>query len=256
MLLKFESTDIHRSSIIDCATGDVVFRTVTPTRQTQTRKRSGSRSTLRSTFLRISEEKLPAEDSEELKTVVEDADGHIIAEITWEGYEGNTASCIRIGEEYLTGAADLFDAEFVKIYPEETLMPTRLEYVWRLTADSLTLLDDDNEEIGASYKDHTQAANGSLNLTPTSTKGSGSNFLLLNTRPDEVLEMLVCHLLLSGLRERLYLLTKAFYEQWDQQHQQQCGNPFARFRRGALRNLAQVRDSLRRGPSSPVSPLQ
>lgn len=45
-------------------------------------------------------------------TFVEDAQGRVVAEITWKG---ETASHIRIGDTEIKGTLELFDAAFVKI---------------------------------------------------------------------------------------------------------------------------------------------
>ena len=45
-------------------------------------------------------------------TFVEDAQGHVVAEITWKG---TTASHIRIGDTEIMGTIELFDSAFVKI---------------------------------------------------------------------------------------------------------------------------------------------
>lgn len=45
-------------------------------------------------------------------TFVEDAQGHVVAEITWKG---TTASHIRIGDTEIQGTIELFDSAFVKI---------------------------------------------------------------------------------------------------------------------------------------------
>lgn len=109
MLLKFTSSDIQNTSIIDCSTGDVIFEVSTP--RPCTRSRSRSTASLRSfaSFGSYSQEKLAQEPK---ITSLIDEDGKVVADITWEDRH---ASLIRIGEETLAGTAELFDAAFVKV---------------------------------------------------------------------------------------------------------------------------------------------
>ncbi|CCM00524.1 uncharacterized protein FIBRA_02558 [Fibroporia radiculosa] len=239
MLLKFSTSDICQTSLIDCATGTVAFRTTTERPQ---RPRTGSWSSTSTASSSTSQDPLPMYSDDRSTTIVRDGDENIVAEITWQG---RSASLIRVGDDIVNGAAELFDAAFVKIYPDETLLPTRLEYVWRLTADSLTLLDDDEEEIGALHKNCVPAEGAPSTLVPCPATGEGDDYLELGSLPsDEVVEMLVCSLLLDDLRERMFSVARYVYGS------SQKKGPLANIRRRASRSMAHLRDSLRRKASS------
>lgn len=109
MLFKFTSSDIQNTSIIDCATGAVIYEVSTP--RSCTRSRSRSTASLKSfaSFGSYSQEKLAPEPK---ITSILDEEGKVVANITWEDRH---ASVIRIGEETLAGTAELFDAAFVKV---------------------------------------------------------------------------------------------------------------------------------------------
>lgn len=234
MLFKLTSADINGTSLIDCATGKVAFRTTTEHPQ---RVRSGSCSTVDSAISHRSLEKRPMLPSGGRTTFLEDSEGNVVAEITWEG---TAATCIRIGDDLIKGTAELFDAAFVKILPDETLLPTRTENVWRLTADSLTLLDDDEEVIGTLHE-KCILSNDESRPTPAPPKMRGHDYLELNSlRSDELLEMIVCYLFLSTLRERMYSITKYVYGQGQRK------DPLAKLRRRATRSIAVLRENFRR----------
>ncbi|KAI0929084.1 hypothetical protein AcV5_006447 [Taiwanofungus camphoratus] len=226
MLFKFTSPDIRQTTLVDCATGGAAYRTTTPHVQ---RLRSSSRATMKS----FSKSQVNLVLDDQRTTFVEDKDGNVVAEITWEG---NYASVIKIQDQVLQGTAELFDAAFIKILPDETLLPTRLEYVWRTTPDSLTLLDDDGEVIGEL---HPNCILGKDQLVPAKSPGAGHDYFQLDNVPsDEVLEIIVCYLLLSTLRERMYFITKHVYGQ--------RRDPLAKLRRHATRSIAHLRQSFRR----------
>ncbi|KAL4244862.1 hypothetical protein ABKN59_001562 [Abortiporus biennis] len=246
MLLKLTSSDIENTTIVDCSTGTVLYQTHTPSTASSSRSRSQSTSSLRtissigSTLSTLSSEKLTQAQK---VTYLFDQTGDAVAEIVWEERH---ASLIRIREEEIAGTAELFDASFVKVLPDETLIPTRMEYTWRTTPDSLTLLDDDRIVIAELYSDCS-----SEELTPALIPGSGQDYLDLEERsPDEMPEILVTFILMHTLRERMYSITKYVYgQQFAQQNKHQSSflrTPLRRLRRGATRSIANLRDSFRR----------
>ncbi|KAF9812921.1 hypothetical protein IEO21_05876 [Rhodonia placenta] len=232
MLLQISHTDILRTSFVDCATGAVAFRTNTYHPQ---RARSGSCSSASSSSSSALQEQLSGDENVDRVTSLEDAYGNILAEITWDGAN---ASLIRVGDDLIKGTAELFDAAFVKIFPDATLFPTRLEYTWRMTLDDLLLLDDDEEVVGKLHQNQIQ---DDLKLAPAPSSKIGHDYLELNTLPeDELPEMLVCYLLLCTLRERMYSITRFVYGQ------PQKTDPIAKLRRGATRSIANLRNRFRR----------
>ncbi|TFY57727.1 hypothetical protein EVJ58_g6859 [Rhodofomes roseus] len=170
-------------------------------------------------------------------TFIEDGEGRIVAEITWKGA---TASHIRIGDNEINGTIELFDSAFVKILPDETLLPTRYEHTWRMTPDSLSLLDDDDEVIGGLYQNHVYLPD-EQKLAPAISSCAGRDYLDLGNLPDnEMLEMLICYLLLSSLRERMYSITKYVYGSGQKK------SSLSRIGRRAKRSFVNLRNTLRR----------
>ena len=115
MLLKVTSPDIHNTALLDCATGEILYRTTTSgSLPPGLSGPSRSRTSLASTFSRASSnrsyEKLPA--CEQNATAVLDCDGDMVAEIVWEGHN---ATIIRIQDEELRGTTELFDAAFARV---------------------------------------------------------------------------------------------------------------------------------------------
>lgn len=104
MLFQFASSDVYQTTILDPTTGQIAFRTYTcrPPRQ-----RLGSSSSSSTASSSNSTDEVPGD-----MTFVEDAQGRVVAEITWKG---ETASHIRIGDTEIKGTLELFDAAFVKI---------------------------------------------------------------------------------------------------------------------------------------------
>lgn len=104
MLFQFASSDVYQTTILDPTTGQLAFRTYTcrPARQ-----RLGSSSSSSTASSSSSTE----QDRNDM-TFVEDAQGRVVAEITWKG---TTASHIRIGDTEIKGTIELFDSAFVKI---------------------------------------------------------------------------------------------------------------------------------------------
>ncbi|KZT09702.1 uncharacterized protein LAESUDRAFT_517100 [Laetiporus sulphureus 93-53] len=231
MLLKFMSTDVFQSAILDDTTGDLAFRTKT---HRPRRTRSGSQAS-NSSFASIrSLEKCPmaSGSSEPHITLVEDAEGNIVADVTWEG---DNAVLIRIGDECIKGTAELFDAAFMRILPDGVLMPTRMEYTWRLASDCLTL------------QNHIRSGAGS-SLIPASAPRAGHDYVDLRALPeDEILEMLVCYLLLSSLRERMYSIKpQAYSHTRNQRTTQRQPLSLSTLRRHATRSVACLRNTFRR----------
>ncbi|KAI1783992.1 hypothetical protein LXA43DRAFT_289221 [Ganoderma leucocontextum] len=240
MLLKVTSADIHNTALLDCDTGEILYRTTTSLPPGLSGP-SRSRTSLASTFSRASSnrsyEKLPA--CEQNTTAVLDCDGDTVAEIVWEGHN---ATIIRIQDEELRGTTELFDAAFARVLfgpgsPDETILPTRMEYTWRITAESLTLLDDDDEVVGRLYSDCSFIKERPVSaLQP----GKGSDYIELENLPsDELLEVIVTYLLVTTLRERLYSISRYVY---GPQHKR----PLATLCLHASRSFASLRDSLRR----------
>ncbi|KAI0723777.1 hypothetical protein C8T65DRAFT_714743 [Cerioporus squamosus] len=241
MLFKLTSADIRDTALVDCATGEILYCTSTSACVAgPSRSPASSTSSLGRTWARTnrSYEKLPA-SGEPSTTAVLDREGETAAEIVWNG---RNASVIRIQDEVLQGTTELFDAAFVRVLPDETFLPTRMEYTWRITPETLTLLDDDDVVIGRLYSDCTFVKGRPVSAMQP---GKGSDYLEFEKLPsDELLEIIVTYLLVTTLRERLYSVTKYVYGRRK--------GSLANLRLHASRSFANLRDSLRRNlsPSS------
>ncbi|CDO76428.1 hypothetical protein BN946_scf184781.g5 [Trametes cinnabarina] len=240
MLLKLTSLDIRDTALVDCASDGILYRTCTSV-PSSSRSRSSSTSSISSWGSSSrSREKLPQHD--ECTTTLLDCEGDPVAEIVWEGRH---ASTIKIQEEVLKGTTELFDASFVRVLPDETFLPTRLEYTWRITPETLTLLDDDQAVIGRLYADCALVRGRPV---PALQPRTGSDYFELHQiPPDDVLELIVSFLLVRTLRDRLYSVTKYVYGR--------PRRPLANFRLHATRSFANLRDSLRRTMSPSTSHL-
>ncbi|TBU50219.1 hypothetical protein BD309DRAFT_849667 [Dichomitus squalens] len=248
MMLKVTSANIHETTLVDCATGTILYRTCTslsepPGLPGPSRSRTSLASTFSPANSNRSYEKLPA--CEQNTTAVLDCDGEIVAEIVWEG---KNATTIRLQDEELQGTTELFDAAFARVLPDETILPTRMEYTWRITAESLTLLDDDDEVVGRLHSDCSYVKGRPI---PALQPGKGSDFIELEKLPsDELLEVIVTYLLVSTLRERLYSISKYVYGRPPERKR-----PLANLRLHASRSFANLRDSIRRSKASATSQL-
>lgn len=118
MLLRLTSPDIHDTELVDCASGETLYRTFTPVASSS---RSRSNSCASSTSGLSSYSSLWSRSNRSLEkipecaphaTAVLDTDGEAVAEITWEG---RNAAAIRIRDEVLRGTTELFDAAFVRV---------------------------------------------------------------------------------------------------------------------------------------------
>lgn len=110
MLLKFTSSDIENTSILDCSTGAAAY--YVSTSSLCARSRSQSTSSLRSSASGGPSSKEKLYLPEQKITSLLGSDGQILAEILWEERH---ASVIRIGRETLAGTGEIFDAAFVKV---------------------------------------------------------------------------------------------------------------------------------------------
>ncbi|EKM55110.1 uncharacterized protein PHACADRAFT_255491 [Phanerochaete carnosa HHB-10118-sp] len=236
MLLKFSSGDFHNATAIDCETGAALFHISTP--EPMTRSRSPSVASFYSFASSSSVSSEPSPPAQKT-TFITDSEGAALAEVTWR--DRYYATSIRIGERSFNGTGEIFDAHYVKCLPDETIIPTQLEYKWRTTPDSLTLLDDDHNVIGRLYENYTST---NCKLFPASKRAPGHNYLRLNKIPDyELLEVLVTFLLMTTLRERMYWITTYVY---GSQAGRQSKSPLGRLRKQASRSFAGWREALSR----------
>lgn len=236
MLFKLTASDVQNTTFVDCATGAVAYKV--STWAPGARSRSLSASSLYSFASSSSSSRELCSPVHKI-TAVTDQSGECVAEVSWEE---TTATSIKLGEEILAGTSEIFDAAFVKVLPEETLIPTRMEYVWRTTPESLTLLDDDYEVIGRLYQDCLMLDG---ELCPVSKPGTGHDYLEMNTIPSgDLLELLVSFILITALRERMYWITKYVYGQRDNEETQTQRNPLRKLRKHASRSFANWKETV------------
>ena len=109
MLLKFLSTDVQNTAVVDCQSGEVLF-TISTTIP-GTRSRSTSAASFYSFASSSSSSRELLTPPPKITTIV-NSEGGFVADITWLDA---TASLIHIGEEELPGAAGIFDVNYVKV---------------------------------------------------------------------------------------------------------------------------------------------
>ncbi|KAF7778492.1 hypothetical protein Agabi119p4_2837 [Agaricus bisporus var. burnettii] len=160
MLLKFTSTDMFNTSLVDVATGKCAYEiTTVPTpckleRPLPPALFSSSKTTA------VSENSLPAkqypivrEKSEKdityRRTQIRDASGNLAADVQWEGRHPH----ITIDGEEVGGLNDLFGTSTVRFLPKILAIPTKYDadYVWTATAESLTLVDYNTDETKGTF---------------------------------------------------------------------------------------------------------
>ncbi|KAI0345416.1 hypothetical protein BDW22DRAFT_1325729 [Trametopsis cervina] len=237
MLFKLTSTDVQNTSLIDCASGSIAYRITTSTPAGRSRSLSASSFYSLASSSTLSRENITTPSQK--TTILKNSRDHPIAEIRWADH---TSSHIRIGDEVLAGTTEIFDASFIKVLPEETLLPTRMEYVWRMTPEELTLLDDDVDVVGRVHLD-CLLIDGEL--VPSGKPGAGHNFFELDGIPlNELDEILVTFILISTLRERMYWITKYVYAHHAGSAMNSQRNPLHKLRREASRSFTSWKASL------------
>ena len=113
MLLKFTSSDLFNSDIVDCATDAVAYRVVTTGPGGRSRSRSAS-SFYSFASSSSSSSRIQVDVATHKTTSIYDGQGVVVAEITWELPDDKVIG-IRIGDELLAGNQDIFDPAFVRV---------------------------------------------------------------------------------------------------------------------------------------------
>lgn len=143
MLYKFTAPDMLNTALIDVATGERAYNILTvlapSSAKTETEAAPLPSTSSSSSFAK---KKSSPEDSKETElerrfTTVTNASGAVVATIQWHGRRPD----ITIGEEKVGALTDLFGSSTVPFMPKVLAVPTRFdtEYVWKATADSLTV---------------------------------------------------------------------------------------------------------------------
>ncbi|KAG6820840.1 hypothetical protein H0H93_010667 [Arthromyces matolae] len=135
MLLKFTTTDILDTALVDVSTGERAFDIVTENTEPQSQ---------------IDDSAEPSTSSNGRRyTSIKDASGACLVSITWTGRRPD----ITIFDEKVGQLTDLFGSSTVKFMPKIMAVPTRFdtEYVWTATPDSLTLVDYDSDTVKGTF---------------------------------------------------------------------------------------------------------
>lgn len=166
MLLKFTTTDMFNTSLVNVATGERTYEITTvsiPCKPEKLTPPPGSFSSSKTAedsddFCPIKEYPAVSEKQEKdvpyRRTQIRDPSGHVAVEVQWEGRHPN----ITIDGEEVGGLDDLFGTSSVrfmyaqfrmilsfiahlKLRPKILAIPTKYDsnYVWTATADSLTV---------------------------------------------------------------------------------------------------------------------
>ncbi|KAJ3517395.1 hypothetical protein NLJ89_g516 [Agrocybe chaxingu] len=174
MLLKFTSSDMLNTSLIDVATGERAYNIATALDSSEqityeqaplssisssfsSPERAPSGESLTSTVAssspalqkKVSSEPEGTPKGDRRQTTVTDATGNVVAEITWNGRRPD----ITITDEKVGALTDLFGSSTIRFMPKILAIPTRFdtEYIWTATADTLTLFDYDSETVKGTF---------------------------------------------------------------------------------------------------------
>ncbi|KAF5358413.1 hypothetical protein D9756_001295 [Leucocoprinus leucothites] len=161
MLLKFTTTDMFNTLLIDVASGERTYEINTVSVSGPLEKSRPLLEPLSSSKTAApSEEFFPAKEYYATpephdpsvsyrQTEIRDASGTVVAEVQWEGRHPH----ITIDGQKVGGLNDLFGASTVRFMPKILAIPTKYDpdYVWTATADSLTLVDYATDEIKGTF---------------------------------------------------------------------------------------------------------
>lgn len=161
MLLKFTTTNMFNTFLIDVATGERAYEINTISISSPPAKPKPLSEPLSSSKTSASSQELfPVKDHYTAleshtpdaifrQTQVRDAVGAIIAEIQWEG----RCPHFTINGQKVGGLNDLFGTSSVRFMPKILAIPTKYDpdYIWTATQDSLKLVDYATDEVKGTF---------------------------------------------------------------------------------------------------------
>lgn len=200
MLLKFLSSDILNSTLIDVQTGR--FYCKIATRALDSPRSSTSSSPCPTPIYGVNpEDNIPKPRPPRRKTWVFNYDQEVVAEIVWNGRR----PLVTIGQEIVGGVEDLFDTSATVIGDEVLSIRSRFDSqcVWNATATSLTL-DQSNKTKGTFYQKAIRDPSSpptSPTVRQTRIPGLGNNYIEFEELPQvPPFEILVSFLIMEILR--------------------------------------------------------
>ncbi|KAJ7583004.1 hypothetical protein C8J56DRAFT_1056014 [Mycena floridula] len=207
MLLKFTSSDMLNSSLVDVA-GKETFKIVTTTE-------FPSASSSRLSEVQSSKEEQSPSSQKIRRTRISNRAGDVVANIVWNGRRPN----ITIGDENIGSVTQLFDTGSTRILPDLLSIQSRFdtEYTWTATPDSLTLLDCESDVAKGVFHQNAIKLPTSPPTSPTllhtGIPGMGHNYLEFDLHPvADSTEIIVSFLLMEVLRRGCFLLTPYTFE--------------------------------------------
>ncbi|TFK42332.1 hypothetical protein BDQ12DRAFT_731993 [Crucibulum laeve] len=154
MLLKFTTSDMLNTALIDVTTGERAYNIVTvlspskiakPSSLPEALKMQSPANAVASTSKHVEANPVVVQR----RTTITDATGKIIADMEWNGRHPD----ITIVDEKVGALTDLFGTSVVRFLPKTLSIPTRFdtEYIWIATPDTLTLYDYDTDSTKGTF---------------------------------------------------------------------------------------------------------
>ncbi|KAF8633849.1 hypothetical protein AX15_001221 [Amanita polypyramis BW_CC] len=143
MLLRFTTTDMLNTALIDIASGARVYSITTVQEETVESNIASQKKESSTCAEDVSS--APPSRCKRRRTTITDSSERSVASMIWNGRHPD----ITIGEEHVGGLTDLFGSSTVRFMPKILAIPTRFdsEYIWTATSESLTLVDYDSDTI-------------------------------------------------------------------------------------------------------------
>ncbi|KAL0946779.1 hypothetical protein HGRIS_012952 [Hohenbuehelia grisea] len=215
MLLRFTSTDMLNTSLVDPITGNSVYDIVTGLHKSCSDWEAPSRASSSNTAASPSSMSPASTEStiEHRYTCIQDAQGKVVCEITWNGRHPS----ITFGHERIASLSDLFGRTDIPFQPKILALPTRFDadLVWTATPESLTLYDYVTEQTrGTFYQNIFRVPATKDSFLETGIPGLGSNYLAFEDHPfASAVETIVTFIMMEILRRGRFGLTPHTFKQ-------------------------------------------
>ncbi|KAF9265628.1 hypothetical protein L218DRAFT_957228 [Marasmius fiardii PR-910] len=241
MILRFTSSDMLNSSLVDISTGETMYTIITTGLSSSDACSSTSSPSQEE---HLSEKWQLSTDTTRRQTRIHAGDTTAstpLSEINWKGRRPD----IKIGGEHIGTLARLFDTTHVKLLPKTLAIPTRFDpnYIWAATATSLTLLDyNTNHTKGTFHQNVLRSSSAFINAR---IPGVGANYLEFASLPNaQDVEIIVSFFLMDILRRGCFCPTLTPYMFEDSRSKSPLTSRFQETRDLIARKLAGRRNTV------------
>ncbi|TDL25009.1 hypothetical protein BD410DRAFT_785762 [Rickenella mellea] len=189
MLLKYSTSDILNTDLVNPSSGKVLYSIVTIT-----------------TLQRDTNDEITEISSR--STRITNAKGTAVAVIEWVGEEKRHTGAIKIMNADPVKVVDLFDGcETVKATTDYLYVPSRLDFVWIATKDSIHVVDSEYGDFKGKIHEHCIQVGD--RLVRSRVPGIGCNYIEFEEQPEDVLvELLIDYILINIMRRTRFNLPK------------------------------------------------